>query len=675
MRTIIITLMLLCSTALWAQKSEMTYNISRAIEAIQNNDYDQGEKFARKELDENPENGYALYWLAVALNNKMEYGQALSNVSKALKRLPSKEKSYTACAYATRAEIYCALKDTARGMADYAKAIKMTPEDARLYDGRAEKYYNQGKYDLADADYKKMIEIDEGNMTGYMGMGRNAKAQKRWDDAIKIFDFVTKLAPRFSYAYSFRAESYIGKKNYSKAIDDVITAVSLGDNQVPVQELADSALTLTVVKLKVQKNKEPNNIIWTYLIGDVYQRAEKYAEAIPFYKECLAKERNAICAKYVAQCYNQLGDNEKALLYCDQAIELDSTYYDALTTKASILYDLGETNASIAMMDKFISHNTSIYWGYRVRGWYKSLANDVDGAIEDYSTAISMNSEDAHCYLCRARMYDRKGDRAAAESDYKKVIELDPEPSVHSSTYYAYRALGQEEKAIEFMDKVIALDPDRAGTYYEAACLYSLMGKQDKALDFLETSLEKGYCEFAHIGNDSDMAPIRDTPRFKELIQKYKAIHQQKITDDGDKSVAYDEVTEEVSFTKDGTMCKVKCSINGLPLHFIFDTGASVVSISSVEASFMFKNDYLSKSDIVGTGQFINANGEISEGAIINLREVKFGECVLENVKASVVRNQSAPLLLGQSVLSKLGKIQIDNEKNILSITYKKAKE
>lgn len=108
-----------------------------------------------------------------------------------------------------------------------------------------------------------------------------------------------------------------------------------------------------------------------------------------------------------------------------------------------------------------------------------------------------------------------------------------------------------------------------------------------------------------------------------------------------------------------------------MPLHLIFDTGASNVSLSSVEATFMIKNGYLSASDIIGKQQFLTASGEVSEGTIINLKEVKLGNLHLDNVKASVVRNQSAPLLLGQSVLNKLGRIEIDNAKRNLKITYK----
>ena len=48
-------------------------------------------------------------------------------------------------------------------------------------------------------------------------------------------------------------------------------------------------------------------------------------------------------------------------------------------------------------------------------------------------------------------------------------------------------------------------------------------------------------------------------------------------------------VTTEVPFTKESGVCKVKCDINGLPLHFVFDTGVSDVTISMVEATFIIK--------------------------------------------------------------------------------------
>lgn len=102
----------------------------------------------------------------------------------------------------------------------------------------------------------------------------------------------------------------------------------------------------------------------------------------------------------------------------------------------------------------------------------------------------------------------------------------------------------------------------------------------------------------------------------------------------------------------------------------MFDTGASDVTLSLVEATFMMKNGYLSGKDVVGNQRYVDANGEVSVGTVINLKDVNFGGQSLTNVRASVVRNQKAPLLLGQSVLGRLGKIEIDNTKNVIKIIH-----
>ena len=162
---------------------------------------------------------------------------------------------------------------------------------------------------------------------------------------------------------------------------------------------------------------------------------------------------------------------------------------------------------------------------------------------------------------------------------------------------------------------------------------------------------------------------LRDMLEFKALIEKYESETKSKFSQSSDEKTGSEKITTEVPFTKENGICNVKCKINDLPLYFVFDTGASTVSLSMVEATFMMKNGYLDKKDVVGSQYFLDANGNVSEGTTINIRKVDFGGLELENVRASVVRNQKAPLLLGQSILSRLGKIEIDNSNHILKIT------
>lgn len=675
MRQFFLSILVLCSSVMLADniKRPDSYNYSRGVEAINNNNAEEALDYLNKEINEHPDNGYAFAWIALVRNYNEEFGRALTAANVAVKKIPSKDKEYKAFAYGTRAQVYLNLEDTIQALKDYSQAINIVPDDDRFYNQRAQVYYEQGKYDLADKDYLKMISLKEGDVMGYMGIGRNANAQKRYEDAIKQFDYVVKLEPNYSSAYSFRAESYIGLKKYNEAIDDVISALGIDRDRkafYELQELADSAFEQTVAKLKVQKIKEPNEQSWDYDLGIVYERAAKYNKAIAYYKESLEKESNIITASRISSCYDDLGDYDKALEYCNQAIALDSVKTNYLYEKANILDNAGRTQEAIKTMSDYIANTPDEPAGYYQRGWFKDHFGDIEGALEDYTMAITLQPNVAYAYLNRGVLYRLKGENAKAESDFKQVVRLDSIPEEAECSFYAYYYLGQKDKAIEILNTI--LDKDKKGNCYDAACLYSVMGEKEKALSYLRQSLEDGYRRFAHIKRDRDLNNIRNTEEFKVLMKEYEEKHLQEIAADADgDDSAYELKVEEIPFTQESGVCKVKCAINGLPLHFIFDTGATDVSISSVEATFMAKNDFLSSSDIIGKQNYQTADGNITEGTVINLKDVKLGSLHLNNIKASVVRNQAAPLLLGQSVLSKLGKIEIDNTKKVLRITHK----
>lgn len=118
-----------------------------------------------------------------------------------------------------------------------------------------------------------------------------------------------------------------------------------------------------------------------------------------------------------------------------------------------------------------------------------------------------------------------------------------------------------------------------------------------------------------------------------------------------------------VKMEKVNGVYQIPVLVDGIKMFFIFDTGASIISISETEANFLYKQGNLTRDDIKGTANFSDANGDITEGTIIVLKTVQIGDRTLTNIDASVVHNQNAPLLFGQSALEKFGKISIDNNR------------
>ena len=108
MRAILLSLLIACSSALYADniKRPDSYNYTRGMEAIQNNNLEDAINYLNKEINEHPDNGYAFAWVALVRNYNEEYGRALTAANTAVKKIASKDKEYKAFAYSTRASVF-----------------------------------------------------------------------------------------------------------------------------------------------------------------------------------------------------------------------------------------------------------------------------------------------------------------------------------------------------------------------------------------------------------------------------------------------------------------------------------------------------------------------------------------------------------------------------------------
>lgn len=662
-----------------------TYNFKRGVEAYDSGEYGDAATYFGKEIADNPKNGYAHYYLAVSRANDGD--EALADVLKeanlALKYLPKKEADFRCRTLCTRGLVQAQLGDTARALDDFAQGASADPENTAPLLCRADIHYEREEYALAEADYEEALRRDEACTQAYMGLGRNALERKDYVGAERDFTRVLRLDPSFSRAYSFRARSFFAQKKYREATADAIAALD-GANHLDLQaydvlsDLVDSAYVHVETQLRAKSLQDNTNSLWLSDLASVYEQTGHYHQALSTYAQYAAESPGNLSSVNLrmARVYMQLYDYPQALKYADLAFEADSTGAETAAFRGLIQYNLDHKAEALADMDRAVALAPDSPGGYISRGGVRKLYGDLRGALDDYNTALTLNGDDASSYMQRGRIYLLLGDSTAARRDFEAVLRLDTMPSEADNAVYALLALGDREKAFAWNDSILARTSltERAGNLYNAACVYSLAGEQERALSYLQQSFEAGYRDVVHMGYDTDMDNLRDLPRYKELVDEYTALYRKEILKEEKTEAApgegYERVTTEVPFVKESGIYKVKCTLNGLPLHFYFDTGASDVTISSVEAAFMLKNGYLSRQDIGGKQYYGTASGELSEGTVINLRSVDFGGLTLRNVKASVVHSQAAPLLLGQTVLSRLGKIEIDYEKNVIKVTH-----
>ena len=671
-RTLSLLLLAVCATLVCAKEPQRptSYNYQRGVEAVNNENDEEAERYLSQEITDNPKNGYAYAWLAgVELRND-EIGSAISMLNKAIKYIPKADKYYHAWANKTLAGIYYDLNDTIQCI-DYAnRAVKAEPKNIEWWRFRGVLYLEFEQYDHAMADFDEVIQLDPTAINGYMWKGKTYYELKQYEKAIEQYQYAGKLATR-SFIYSNIAESQVALHRYEEAANNIINALKEEHfEDLATDLLADANEDLTaelMPRLNVQINANPNSLEWSMYQLYLYRANKNYEQAILCTEKIKELDADPYFDAILSSLYQDMGDFASALPYAQAAYISNSTETDYISQLASIYSDLDSLEQCIKIYNAYIAQYPESNAAYHMRAQTHFFANNYKSAIEDYTTAITLDTKDTYARYMLGRAHYIMGDTLKANKDFQRVVD-DTKNSVE--TAFAYIFLGQNEEAKHLADSILLADSVEHKNRYNIACCYSMLGDIEMAFTLLEEELKDGYVDFNHIRRDPDFAPLRGE-RLDSLLSMYETKAQERIRafKGENTSESTTERIVEIPFTKSGGVTKVDCTINNLPLNFIFDTGASDVTISQVEANFMYKNGYLDSRDVVGKKTYQVATGAIAVGTTIILKEIKFGGLILRDVRASVVESQNAPLLLGQTILQRLGKIEIDNTQRILKIT------
>ena len=674
----IISALFICGCNEKVQNAPDRYNFQRALDVFENNNTEEVIQFCEKDLEENPKDARTLAMLAAAYHVQNHNGEALEIIDRAVNLWSGIAGYKVVNPYYLRGNILLELEDTIMALKDFEQALRISDENNKwkIIEDQMEIYYAQQDYEKLSEIAQKSIKKNRSHVMSYFYLAMIAIEEKRYNDAFDYADKIEKLdKEKLSHAQYIRALASRRKGDYEVAANNIVELLqSEGGNNTGFSmmiEMTDSMKQFDAMKnrLEIQVENDPNEDYWYYCLGTLYDKKNAFVSAIENFKKSAELDADAITYERIMFCYSSLGDFKNALRYADKALLIDSAALNVIRVKSELLMLEGRQNESLKCANELVSLDPLSYVVYENRADLYQFAGKIDEAIKDYGKAISLFPEDSYNLIQRGKLLLKQGLVNKANADFKKVLVTDSVPDEFSSAQYAYYYLKEIKKAQKHMNKILAKDSS-AGTYYDAACLYSLLNDTIISIKYLRQAFEKGYRQFRHIEMDADLDNVRNSNSFKSLLREYiqKGIAEETTLDSVVRWEAK-QVTSEVPFLREGGVCKVKCKINGLPLHFIFDTGATDVTLSMVEATFMMKNGYLSKQDVTGTGHYMDANGNVSIGTVINLKNVNFGDFTLNNIRASVVQNQKAPLLLGQSVLVRLGKIEIDNSKCVLKIT------
>ena len=229
--------------------------------------------------------------------------------------------------------------------------------------------------------------------------------------------------------------------------------------------------------------------------------------------------------------HGRKGDD--GLVPADRALALDPNLAEAHAVKARILAQHGRHDEAAAEIDVALRLDPESYEVNRSTAYLAFRQQRLEEAIRYYEKAMALMETDLNSGSMLVTCYTAAGNLQAARrvaqitlSRTEKTLAQDP----NNAPAMAYGAnalatLGEAERAKDWMNRALLIDPDNMNARYNFACaLTTHLKDADAALDLLGPVFETLAMGFLnHAKADPDLDPLRDDPRFKAMVAAAEA--------------------------------------------------------------------------------------------------------------------------------------------------------
>jgi adenylate cyclase len=231
--------------------------------------------------------------------------------------------------------------------------------------------------------------------------------------------------------------------------------------------------------------------------------------------------------------FNGIPDNSDGLEAADRALALNPDLAEAHAVKARHLAQRGLPEEAFAEMDVALHQSPDSFEVQFAAASLNFRARRTDAAIIHFERALALVETDISSPGMLISCYTAAGDsdamRRVAEITLKRAeLSLATDASNGKALAFgvnAFGVLGEVEKAREWADRALLVEPDNQSVRFNCACALSAqLGDADGALALLGPFFAvASRARIDHAIADTDLDPIRGDPRFQMMLAEAEA--------------------------------------------------------------------------------------------------------------------------------------------------------
>jgi tetratricopeptide (TPR) repeat protein len=435
------------------------------------------EKAYNAALDADPANEDALTGLALLYSDVGDTRRAIEKLKAVTDKNPSERT------LALLARSYRELRDYKSAAEALQRAVALAPDDTRLIAELAENLFLSNQLDEALHLYQQLAADDPHNPMLPLRISEIYRVKRDFAKARESLNQAKALDPE---SLDVRIDEINLLETEGKASEAIASLKALLDETArKTYSDADAANRATLLDR----------------LGVFYRNAGQYAQAVEAFRQIAPLEAQSAprAAVQIIETYRAAKDFESARKEADAAVKKYPNERMVQLTHASLLADLGKVDEAAAEVRGLMKGQDDRDLQLELAQVYEKGKRYADMApLLDQAEKLSISDDDkAGVQFMRGAMYERMKKFDAAEAEFRKVLQLDPE-NAGAMNYLGYmladRAVRLDE-AYQLIKKAVDLDPQNGAYLDSLGWVYYRQGKLNEAEGLLLQALD-------HIGQD-----------------------------------------------------------------------------------------------------------------------------------------------------------------------------
>jgi tetratricopeptide (TPR) repeat protein len=462
----------------------------------------------RKVTSLDPKDADSWVMLARLLKASQNSVDARQAYEKALAAEPDNEDALTGLAL-----IYSEMGDNQKAADALRKANEKNPSQRGLL-ALAGVYEQMRQYDLGADTLKRALELNPPNAGEIKKeLAKFYFAANRLNDALGVYQGMAAEDSSDAQSYLHMSQIYRQQRNFAKAHETSAKALSIepqnmeiryneavildaeGKTPQAIQTVKDILSSTAKRNYSTQDRKIRIGLLEG--LAAIQRNADQPEQAAETFRQMIDLEPDvaAQVTAEIIETYRQAKMFPKAEQEADAALKKFPGDRVLIGTRARLLADLGKTDEAANSLKKLMD-------GKNDRQTYLELAeiydkgkkfNDETKVLESAEKLSQADDEKMLVWFQRGAMFEHMKNVEAAETEFKKVLSIDPE-NAGALNYVGYMLADRNmrlEEALMMIQRAVSKEPENGAYLDSLGWAYFRLGRYPEAEEVLRRAVDK----------------------------------------------------------------------------------------------------------------------------------------------------------------------------------------